>query len=261
MSPRAHASCRECAGRAKRERGSHHGWAADAPRRGATQVDDSMAGGKPSSALRRLCARLKIVATLKSGHNSADCPTTMTMRTTAILSTLSMLPIAGCHEAADVARWDTPTEPTAARTVEQPEEMALPAAEANVDIAATSVFIWDEFVEETPPPSATSFPLLDVGDLYFYVFFKNLDEGEHVAHLDIIGPDDDRYTTLSVSFEVSEEDLSPMGARVVMELPVAGTNISRFSLTGVWTARVMLDVVAGPPRHTATFELYEEPAE
>jgi len=128
--------------------------------------------------------------------------------------------------------------------------------------AETTVIISDEFSESTPPPAKDSFSLPDTDSIYFYAYFPDLESGNHVAVMEIDGPDGYTYRTLSAPFTVGTGlitggALSEMGTRVVLELPVAGSSISRYGLTGQWGARLLLDIVAGPALFEAEFEIYQ----
>ena len=168
--------------------------------------------------------------------------------------------ISGCEPPANVARWDAPADdPLDSPVLAAEDAPKLSPEEAVTSPPLARLFVSDEWSDQTPPQSWRAFSVLDTGDLFFYAYFADLRPGAHVARIDIVGPDGYRYQTLSMPFSTAgqaDAEPTPMGTRVVLDLAVAGTHISRYSLTGVWQARLLLDAVAGPPEAEATFAIY-----
>jgi len=181
---------------------------------------------------------------------------------------VALVALSACEQPADVASWGPPSEdPQGSPALEGDAPASVPPGQAGLSPPSVQVFISDEWSDQTPPPDSRSFSVIDTGDLFFYAYFANLEPGVHVARIELYGPDGYLYRTLSMPFTIATDlgtvktgvgsaEPTAMGSRVVLDLPVAGTNISQYSLTGTWQARLLLDVVAGQPEAEATFEFY-----
>ena len=179
----------------------------------------------------------------------------------AISLSIPSLLFLGCGDAEVPTGWDPiyddPEDQAFAASPDPDETTDSPVALA----PQVTVFTSDQYSVETPPPVKDAFSLSETQSIYFYAYFPDLDPGNHVAVLEIDGPDGYTYRTLSVPFYIGTDmtvGVTPteMGFQVVLELPVADTNISQYSLTGDWAAHLLLDVVAGPALFENTFEIY-----
>ncbi len=122
--------------------------------------------------------------------------------------------------------------------------------------------VWSE--EDIPLETSTSFALYgadsspgggdDLGDLTFYIYLKNIPEGDAGASLRLRVPAGAIYNTFHFTVIANSVTLTPNGYRATSVVPVDGTDISRNGLTGRWTAEVIWDT-ADPPIASQTFEL------
>ena len=98
---------------------------------------------------------------------------------------------------------------------------------------------------------ASNFSIATVRDIAIAVAWQNVPSGTHSQTLEILQPGGGLYQTLDSAFVIPDE--VPSGSQtVVQNFPVAGTWITKRSLTGAWIVRVSLD---GQPVATQTVQL------
>ena len=87
--------------------------------------------------------------------------------------------------------------------------------------------------------SASAFSLGSLRALNVFVAWNNVPAGTHAQKLRFLLPNGNVYQALETSFEVTQQ---PAGSfTTVQALPVAGSFITRRSLTGPWQVEVSLD--------------------
>lgn len=137
------------------------------------------------------------------------------------------------------------------------------------------ILISDVWSGDPMPPAATKFPIEETTDLVFYLYFDHFPEGIHVMWLQHIMPGGSVYQNKAIAFAVGAttetwvdvEGLvspvqvrtpveTPMGVRVDEVLPVAGTPIETYWLTGAWTAVLYVGALGGVPIQVTSFDLY-----
>jgi hypothetical protein len=174
------------------------------------------------------------------------------------LAVFVLTALVGCGDAETPTGWDpVADDPETAWVTPDPAGLSTSPI---VPPAEPALFISNEFSAQTPPQDAHSFALTDTDSLYFYVYLPDVAPGSHVVVLEVIRPDGYLHDTLYAPFDVGSAVtrggvLTEMGWRLVLELPVAGTAIDEYSLTGTWSTHVLLDVVAGPALYETTFDL------
>ena len=140
-----------------------------------------------------------------------------------------------------------------------PGRSVLPIPIPKVTIA--SLTFTDRMIEGQLPVAKSSFPIGTTSDLYIGIGFLGM--GATTKHtIYIFAPDGSFYQRIEVP--VSEEAARHGGARtdqngpltvVWTSLPIAGSYITQYNLTGRW--RVDLVSQTDPsPLATGTFELY-----
>ena len=128
-----------------------------------------------------------------------------------------------------------------------------------------------DYYTDDLPEQKDAFALWETEDLVLYLFFDGL-LGMHVAHIDVLNPDGGLYAASDLAFdtrtsEETEADVpgfgtmtivptrdTPLGARIEYFLPVAGTPITAYGLTGRWSVLLSLDETTAPLAAT-TFTL------
>ena len=87
--------------------------------------------------------------------------------------------------------------------------------------------------------ASTQFSLSSLRDLFILVDWMDYPAGLHLQTLKIFLPDGNLYQSFETTFEITE---TPTGSfTTVKSLPVAGSYITRRSLTGDWIVEVSLD--------------------
>ncbi len=98
---------------------------------------------------------------------------------------------------------------------------------------------WEAQVSDTAthPVFASTFTILETYDLYFAFDVPSSLPGTHNAAFEIVAPDGSVYQRTDVTFTTGA---SPH-TRVWSSMPVVGTWIQQFSMSGDWQVRVFLD--------------------
>ncbi|MEK6608256.1 MAG: hypothetical protein AABZ30_11385 [Myxococcota bacterium] len=150
-----------------------------------------------------------------------------------------------------------------------PPPTATPPPSATVRFAD----YWTE--DAVPEPEVTRFSLWETTDLVLYFYFSNVAEGARLAWLEYVTPSGGVYQTTPLGFAVGETDVSEiaveglwtpvqvqpttetaLGLRTDVVLPIAGTPIAAYEMTGAWTVRVYLDSTETEPIAVATVDFY-----
>lgn len=159
----------------------------------------------------------------------------MTKQLLAALVSLTLIacgnPIA--PESEDVSDSSSEAELKAANTLKASAQVARKPAPPPPAPAA-----WKAQVSATAtnPVFKTSFPIATTYDLFVAADIPKL-TGQHVAIYEISSPDGSVYQRTEVPFSTG----TATTYRVWTSMPVAGTWIQMFAMTGTWTVRVFLD--------------------
>ncbi|HVE86086.1 MAG TPA: hypothetical protein VND93_24685 [Myxococcales bacterium] len=95
----------------------------------------------------------------------------------------------------------------------------------------------------------TSFSILDTPELYFALDVGSNTPGHHVERLVLTMPSGSAYQVLYVAFAVNvaaaageqQAERTSAGWRVWASIPVAGTTIQEFNITGRWSVGASVD--------------------
>jgi hypothetical protein len=102
---------------------------------------------------------------------------------------------------------------------------------------------------ETNPTFKKKFVMSHTPDLFIAYDHKGRINGNHKASFELTAPSGALYQYTDVPFAGNAH-----GVRVWSTLPIAGTWVEQYSMTGTWTVRVYLDD-ANDPVSTSTFLL------
>ena len=94
-----------------------------------------------------------------------------------------------------------------------------------------------------------TFPILGVDQIDMLTVWRNLSPGDHVQDLKLILPNGDVYQVLHTAFTTSPSNTHGRVRALATEgghaldtvLPVRGTWIQQFSMTGTWSVQMLLD--------------------
>lgn len=121
------------------------------------------------------------------------------------------------------------------------------AAQPSYQLRATTAA-----VTSTSPVWGSTFVISSTTNLNLATDFSGLASGHHKASLFFYAPDTSLYQRNNVAFavgvapaagEVSAQKTAT-GYRIWTSLPVAGTNIDMYSMTGVWSGQTWIDAAA-----------------
>lgn len=143
-----------------------------------------------------------------------------------LLAALVSLTLIACGNPIVPAGEDLSGSSTAELKARAPAKPPAPAA-WTVRVSATS----------TNPVFATSFAIATTYDLYLAFDIPVALAGQHVAAFEVLSPDGAVYQRTQVSFSSG----TSTQYRVWSSMPVAGTWIQQFAMTGAWSVRVFLD--------------------
>jgi hypothetical protein len=142
---------------------------------------------------------------------------------------------------------------------------------------SVSILFADFWTEgEVPEGAATTFSLAATADLVAYLYFDGYPDGVYLAWIRYWNPGGALYQENPIAFAIgpSQQEsvqvaglLTPvwvratmapeLGARVEEILPVAGTDISQYGLTGAWKAELLGEDRSAPPVAVETFTFEE----
>ncbi len=105
---------------------------------------------------------------------------------------------------------------------------------------------------QTKPSFETSFAIATTPDVYGVLDIPSATatKGQHHAAFEFISPDGVVFQRTEVPFKMGKAK----SRRLFNAMPIAGTWIQQFQMTGAWKVRVFLDAEAAA-RATATFTL------
>jgi hypothetical protein len=159
------------------------------------------------------------------------------MTHTKLLAALVALMLIACGSPLAPEAEDVPTSTTA----------ELKACGAKVAPAG-----WQAQVSATStrPIFSSSFAISSASDLFFAFDTSGALAGQHQATFEVTSPDGAMYQRKQVPFVPG----SSTHTRVWSSMPIAGTWIQQFAMTGTWTVKVFLDAEANA-RATKAFVL------
>ena len=102
---------------------------------------------------------------------------------------------------------------------------------------------------DTRPDFKKNFTIATTPDLFVAFDYHSKSPGSHKATFEILAPSGILYQTTDVPFVVTQH-----AARVWNSLPVAGTWVEQYSMSGTWQVQVYLDDASDPAAST-TFVL------
>jgi hypothetical protein len=113
--------------------------------------------------------------------------------------------------------------------------------------AANTVRVSDS---STDPAFESQFSIANTYDVFFALDLTSKVRGAHTATYEVSAPSGAIYQVTNVAFTVS----GTSGYRVWSSMPVAGTFIEQYSMSGTWKVKVFLDN-GSTPTTTAAFVL------
>lgn len=130
------------------------------------------------------------------------------------------------------------------------EELSTSSADLKAAATAPAAFTAKVSASATNPVFQTTFPLATTYDLYVAFDIPTAISGTHVAVYEFVSPDGAIYQRTDVPFSMGRAK----SYRVWGAMPVAGTFIQQYGMTGGWSVRVSLDAETAP-RASAAFTL------